>query len=187
MKIQTVKFKALKSFKLLLKPSGQASRQSSLQFFYRSPFVLQLHHKFTETDADPHNSRRGMFFAHVGWLLTKKVGDLREESSGKACKTCDARKLTNIRDDWRALTAKSFYQMRSNLTLDDQLLKIGCYSSYCRTFANQNDLWNDFIFFYFFFSIRTSKSRVARWTWATSKPIRSFSSSENSTYLCIYF
>lgn len=36
----------------------------------------RLHHKFTETDADPHNSRRGMFFAHVGWLLTKKHPDV---------------------------------------------------------------------------------------------------------------
>jgi stearoyl-CoA desaturase (delta-9 desaturase) len=36
----------------------------------------RLHHKFTETDADPHNSRRGGFFAHVGWLLTKKHPDV---------------------------------------------------------------------------------------------------------------
>lgn len=36
----------------------------------------RLHHKFTETDADPHNSRRGAFFAHVGWLLTKKHPDV---------------------------------------------------------------------------------------------------------------
>ncbi|RWS26641.1 stearoyl-CoA desaturase 5-like protein [Leptotrombidium deliense] len=36
----------------------------------------RLHHKFSETDADPHNSLRGMFFAHVGWLLTKKHPDV---------------------------------------------------------------------------------------------------------------
>jgi len=36
----------------------------------------RLHHKFTETDADPHNSRRGAFFAHMGWLLTKKHPDV---------------------------------------------------------------------------------------------------------------
>ena len=36
----------------------------------------RLHHKYTETDADPHNSRRGAFFAHVGWLLTKKHPDV---------------------------------------------------------------------------------------------------------------
>lgn len=31
-----------------------------------------MHHKFSETDADPHNACRGFFFAHVGWLLQKK-------------------------------------------------------------------------------------------------------------------
>lgn len=25
-----------------------------------------------ETDADPHNSDRGFFFSHVGWLFMKK-------------------------------------------------------------------------------------------------------------------
>ena len=32
----------------------------------------RVHHKFSETDADPHNSNRGFFFAHIGWLLVKK-------------------------------------------------------------------------------------------------------------------
>ena len=32
----------------------------------------RAHHKFTETHADPHNSRRGFFFSHVGWLLVRK-------------------------------------------------------------------------------------------------------------------
>ncbi|KAI1297923.1 Stearoyl-CoA desaturase 5 [Halotydeus destructor] len=35
----------------------------------------RVHHKYSETDADPHNSRRGFFFAHVGWLLTKSHPD----------------------------------------------------------------------------------------------------------------
>lgn len=32
----------------------------------------RLHHKTSETDADPHNSNRGWFFAHMGWLLQRK-------------------------------------------------------------------------------------------------------------------
>ncbi|KAF5282993.1 hypothetical protein FQA39_LY04864 [Lamprigera yunnana] len=32
----------------------------------------RVHHKYTETDADPHNSKRGFFFSHVGWLMMKK-------------------------------------------------------------------------------------------------------------------
>ncbi|KAH9388044.1 hypothetical protein TYRP_009248 [Tyrophagus putrescentiae] len=32
----------------------------------------RVHHKFSDTDADPHNSTRGFFFAHMGWLLCRK-------------------------------------------------------------------------------------------------------------------
>jgi stearoyl-CoA desaturase (Delta-9 desaturase) len=32
----------------------------------------RVHHKFSETDADPHNATRGFFFAHMGWLFVKK-------------------------------------------------------------------------------------------------------------------
>jgi stearoyl-CoA desaturase (Delta-9 desaturase) len=36
----------------------------------------RIHHKFTDTNADPHNSKRGFFFSHVGWLLVKKHPDV---------------------------------------------------------------------------------------------------------------
>uniref|UniRef100_A0A1B0CEX9 Fatty acid desaturase domain-containing protein n=2 Tax=Lutzomyia longipalpis TaxID=7200 RepID=A0A1B0CEX9_LUTLO len=29
----------------------------------------RVHHKYSETDSDPHNAKRGFFFAHVGWLF----------------------------------------------------------------------------------------------------------------------
>ena len=32
----------------------------------------RAHHRFSDTDADPHNSSRGFFFSHVGWLLVRK-------------------------------------------------------------------------------------------------------------------
>ncbi|CAG7827618.1 unnamed protein product, partial [Allacma fusca] len=30
----------------------------------------RIHHKFSDTDRDPHNSRRGFFYSHMGWILT---------------------------------------------------------------------------------------------------------------------
>ncbi|KAJ8944708.1 hypothetical protein NQ318_007921 [Aromia moschata] len=36
----------------------------------------RVHHKFTETNADPHNIKRGFFFAHVGWLMMRKHPDV---------------------------------------------------------------------------------------------------------------
>jgi stearoyl-CoA desaturase (delta-9 desaturase) len=36
----------------------------------------RVHHKFTDTDGDPHNINRGFFFSHMGWLLCKKHPDV---------------------------------------------------------------------------------------------------------------
>lgn len=36
----------------------------------------RVHHKFTDTDADPHNAQRGFFFSHMGWLLVRKHPDV---------------------------------------------------------------------------------------------------------------
>lgn len=36
----------------------------------------RVHHKFSETNADPHNAKRGFFFSHVGWLLVRKHPDV---------------------------------------------------------------------------------------------------------------
>ena len=32
----------------------------------------RAHHKYVDTDADPYNFERGFFFAHMGWVFTKK-------------------------------------------------------------------------------------------------------------------
>lgn len=39
----------------------------------------RVHHKYSETNADPHNATRGFFFAHVGWLLCRKHPDVIEK------------------------------------------------------------------------------------------------------------
>ncbi|KAF5302719.1 hypothetical protein FQR65_LT08461 [Abscondita terminalis] len=36
----------------------------------------RVHHRYTETDADPHNSKRGFFFSHVGWLMMRKTPEV---------------------------------------------------------------------------------------------------------------
>lgn len=42
----------------------------------------RVHHKYSETDADPHNATRGFFFSHIGWLLCKKHPDVIEKGKG---------------------------------------------------------------------------------------------------------
>ncbi|XP_033886890.3 stearoyl-CoA desaturase b isoform X1 [Acipenser ruthenus] len=47
----------------------------------------RVHHKFSETDADPHNALRGFFFSHIGWLLVRKHPDVIEK--GKTLELAD--------------------------------------------------------------------------------------------------
>ncbi|KAL6426384.1 hypothetical protein ACFW04_009107 [Cataglyphis niger] len=42
----------------------------------------RVHHKYSETDADPHNAKRGFFFSHVGWLLCRKHPEVKEKGKG---------------------------------------------------------------------------------------------------------
>lgn len=41
----------------------------------------RVHHKFSETHADPHNIKRGFFFAHMGWLCCKKHPEVRTKGA----------------------------------------------------------------------------------------------------------
>jgi stearoyl-CoA desaturase (delta-9 desaturase) len=42
----------------------------------------RIHHKFSETDADPHNAKRGFFFSHVGWLMQRKHPEVLRRGRG---------------------------------------------------------------------------------------------------------
>ena len=42
----------------------------------------RVHHKYSETDADPHNAKRGFFFSHIGWLLQRKHPDVITKGKG---------------------------------------------------------------------------------------------------------
>jgi stearoyl-CoA desaturase (delta-9 desaturase) len=39
----------------------------------------RCHHKWMDTDADPHNVNRGFFFSHMGWLLVKKHPQIKKK------------------------------------------------------------------------------------------------------------
>jgi len=41
----------------------------------------RVHHKFSETSADPHNIKRGFFFAHMGWLCCRKHPAVKEKGA----------------------------------------------------------------------------------------------------------
>lgn len=62
-------YKATTPMRIILMLCFSLSGQNTLYDWVRDH---RVHHKFSETDADPHNSNRGFFFAHVGWLMMHK-------------------------------------------------------------------------------------------------------------------
>ncbi|XP_055792838.1 acyl-CoA desaturase [Salvelinus fontinalis] len=63
----------------------------------------RVHHKFSETDADPHNAVRGFFFAHIGWLLVRKHPDVIEK--GKKLE------LSDLKADKVVMFQRKYYKM----------------------------------------------------------------------------
>jgi len=61
----------------------------------------RVHHKFTDTDADPHNAQRGFFFSHIGWLMLRKHKDVMIKG-----KTVD---MTDLEADPVVRFQKTFY------------------------------------------------------------------------------
>ncbi|KAF6213209.1 hypothetical protein GE061_010925 [Apolygus lucorum] len=62
-------FKGNTWFKLLVVVTQTMAGQNCIYIWSRDH---RLHHKYSDTDADPHNSTRGFFFCHMGWLLQRK-------------------------------------------------------------------------------------------------------------------
>ncbi|KAM9832530.1 acyl-CoA desaturase [Neosynchiropus ocellatus] len=63
----------------------------------------RVHHKYSETDADPHNAVRGFFFSHIGWLLVRKHPDVIEK--GRKLE------LTDLRSDKVVMFQRKYYKL----------------------------------------------------------------------------
>ncbi|XP_044740109.1 acyl-CoA Delta-9 desaturase-like [Chrysoperla carnea] len=61
-------YKATWQLKLIFMLLQTMAFQESLYLWCRNH---RMHHKFLDTDADPHNSRRGFFYSHIGWLIVE--------------------------------------------------------------------------------------------------------------------
>lgn len=61
------------------------------------------HHKYSDTDADPHNANRGFFFSHVGWLMSRKHPAVISKG-----KTID---MSDMEADWLVMFQKEHYKV----------------------------------------------------------------------------
>merc|ERR1719431_1025886 len=62
-------FKAKLPLRILLTIANSMAGQNSIYVWSRDH---RTHHKYSEQMGDPHNPKRGFFFAHMGWLLVRK-------------------------------------------------------------------------------------------------------------------
>ncbi|XP_065215077.1 acyl-CoA Delta-9 desaturase-like [Planococcus citri] len=62
-------YKAKLPLRIILSVCYLVSGQYSILYWVRDH---RIHHKFSETNADPVNSSRGFWFSHIGWLTMKR-------------------------------------------------------------------------------------------------------------------
>ncbi|KAL3051601.1 hypothetical protein OYC64_001774 [Pagothenia borchgrevinki] len=69
-------YKASLPLKIFLGVANSMAFQNDIYEWARDH---RVHHKYSETDADPHNAVRGFFFSHIGWLMVRKHPDVLEK------------------------------------------------------------------------------------------------------------
>ncbi|KAL1459814.1 hypothetical protein WDU94_011768 [Cyamophila willieti] len=70
-------FKANIPLRVILMLFFSLSCQSSAFSWARNH---RIHHKYSETNADPHNAKRGFFFSHCGWVMVHVHPEFKEKA-----------------------------------------------------------------------------------------------------------
>lgn len=63
-------YKASKPGELILLLFGTMAMQSSVAYWAHKH---RLHHRFVDTEKDPHNIKQSVFHAHIGWLFKRQI------------------------------------------------------------------------------------------------------------------
>ncbi|KAK0232919.1 delta 9-fatty acid desaturase protein [Armillaria fumosa] len=82
----------------ILAIAGAGSLQGSIKWWSRGH---RAHHRYTDTDLDPYNAHRGLFYSHIGWMLVKPrrkpgVADVSDLSKNNVVKWQHKHYLTLI-------------------------------------------------------------------------------------------
>lgn len=60
----------------------------------------RVHHKYSDTNADPTNSHRGFFFSHMGWLMCKKHPDVKKYGAKIDMSDIEAEPVLQFQRKW---------------------------------------------------------------------------------------
>ncbi|KAK0506400.1 delta 9-fatty acid desaturase protein [Armillaria luteobubalina] len=82
----------------ILAMAGAGCLQGSIKWWSRGH---RAHHRYTDTDLDPYNAHRGLFYSHIGWMLVKPrrkpgVADVSDLSKNNVVKWQHKHYLTLI-------------------------------------------------------------------------------------------
>ena len=77
-------YKASQPLQIFLLAGGSSAVQGSCYWWARAH---RSHHRYTDTDLDPYNTKRGLLWTHIGWMLFKStlrsgtadISDLRRD------------------------------------------------------------------------------------------------------------
>jgi len=50
--------------------AGSAALQGSIKWW---SLLHRAHHRFTDSNDDPYNARRGFWYAHMGWMMLDQI------------------------------------------------------------------------------------------------------------------
>ncbi|XP_053269841.1 acyl-CoA desaturase isoform X1 [Pleuronectes platessa] len=93
-------YKASTPLKIFLSLANSMAFQNDIYEWARDH---RVHHKYSETDADPHNAVRGFFFSHIGWLMLRKHPDVIEK--GRKLE------LTDLQADKVVMFQRNYYKL----------------------------------------------------------------------------
>jgi stearoyl-CoA desaturase (Delta-9 desaturase) len=97
-------FEAAWPARLLFMLGNSAAHQGSIYHWVRDH---RMHHRYTDTELDPHSIQYGFWYSHIGWLFYMKSQQLQD-----AAKKID---MSDIEKDSIVMFQKQHYAVLSNL------------------------------------------------------------------------
>ncbi|KAJ3064409.1 hypothetical protein HDU99_004469 [Rhizoclosmatium hyalinum] len=62
-------YDATRIWQFIILAAGTGAMEGSVKWWGRGH---RIHHRFTDTDKDPYNAKRGFLWAHIGWMIMKQ-------------------------------------------------------------------------------------------------------------------
>lgn len=90
-------YKATWQLRLLLATANLIAFQNCIHEWVRDH---RVHHKYTDTNADPHNSKRGFFFSHMGWLVLRKHPDVKSKGGNISMADLEQDEIVMFQKRW---------------------------------------------------------------------------------------